>query len=347
VPLEIRDAVVDSITGLSKTEISLNKLICLVGISKSRFFDWKKRYHVHNKHNGQLPKQTWILPSEKAAIIDYYGKNPGIGCKRLSYMMVDEDVACVSHNTVYRVLKGEGLLEPSNSKPSLKGTGFDQPTRKHEQWHIDISYINAGGTFYYLCSVLDGYSRFIVHWDIQESMKQEDCQLIVQRAKENVGAPNVRLISDNGPQFKAKQFKSFLKKSGMDQTFTSPYYPQSNGKIERWHKELKKDCVRPKAPRDLKEAKKFIGEFIEHYNYARLHSAIGYATPFDKMLGIESELFSSRKRKLAEAKIRRRVENLKLMNKKTESCPRERPHQLDCPSDNFGNLPAIGFEKIL
>ena len=252
-----------------------------------------------------MPKCTWILDDEREAIIAYYSKNPGIGCKRLSCMMIDEDVAFVSHNTVYRVLKGAGLLEPSSSKPSRKGKGFDQPSRVHSQWHIDISYINVGGTFYYLCAILDGYSRFIVHWEIKESMKQEDCQLIVQKAKEKTGALNVRVISDNGPQFKAKQFKSFIKSAGMDQTFTSPYYPQSNGKIERWHKELKKECVRPRQPRTYKEAKLFIGEFIEYYNYSRLHSAIGYVTPFDKMLGLDEELIASRKIKLEAARKRR------------------------------------------
>jgi len=189
------------------TEISQNRIIRLVGIAKPRFFEWKKRYKQPNLHNGIIPKDTWILDRERQAIIEYYGKNPGIGCRALSYMMIDEDIAYVSHMTVYRTLKAAGLLEPSNAKPSLKGTGFNQPSGPHKQWHIDVSYINAGGTFYYLCSVLDGYSRFIVHWDIRESMKQEDCQLIVQKAKELSGIENVRVISDNGPQFKAREFK--------------------------------------------------------------------------------------------------------------------------------------------
>ena len=258
-----------------------------------------------------MPKDTWILDSERQAIIDYYGKNPGIGCKALSFMMIDEDIAYVSHNTVYRVLKKAGLLEPSVRNSSKKGTGFEQPSKPHSQWHIDISYINAGGTFYYLCSILDGYSRFIVHWDIKESMKQDDCQLVVQKAKEMTGNEDTRVISDNGPQFKAKQFKNFIRSSGMDQTFTSPYYPQSNGKIERWHKELKSRCVRPKQPRDLEEAREFIGEFIEYYNYGRLHSAVGYVTPYDRLIGTDGELAVSRKNKLIMARQNRQREWLK------------------------------------
>ena len=102
-------------------------------------------------------------------------------------MMMDEDVAFVSHNSVHRVLKEAGLIDKSTAKPSLKGTGFVQLIHPHQQWHIDISYINAGGTFI-TCSILDGYSRFIVHWEMKESMTQDECQMVVQRAKENVCA---------------------------------------------------------------------------------------------------------------------------------------------------------------
>jgi transposase InsO family protein len=282
--------------------MSLTAALAVVELDRSRFYDWKRRFGQDNMHNGLIPKASWILPEERKAIIDYYLANPLNGCTRLSYMMIDEDIAYVSHNTVYRVLKSEGLLESQNGKPSLKGSGFDQPTGPHEQWHVDISYINAGGTFYYQCTILDGFSRFAVYHELAESMTQEKIQIIVQKAKEITGADKVRLISDNGPQFKAREFKSFIKSAGMGQTFTSPYYPQSNGKIERWHKELKSSCIRVKQPRNLEEAKRFVADFIEVYNYKRLHSAIGYVTPYDKLLNLDDELKSQRKEKLARAK---------------------------------------------
>ncbi len=109
----------------------------------------------------------------------------------------------------------------------------------HQHWHIDVSYINICGTFYYLCSVLDGYSRFIVHWDMRESMREADIEIILERAKEKYPEARPRIISDNGPQFIARDFKEFIRISGMTHVRTSPYYPQSNGKIERWHKSLK------------------------------------------------------------------------------------------------------------
>lgn len=298
--------------------VPLSKMLKALGITTPRFYDWKKRKGEDNKHNGMMPKTSWILPEERQAIIDYHQKNPLNGCKRLSYMMMDEDVAYVSHNTVYRVLSSEGLLDKSGATPSLKGRGFKQPEKPHQHWHIDVSYINAGGTFYYLCSILDGYSRFVVHHAIAETMTNETVQRIVQAAKEKTGAKRCRLISDNGPQFKAKQFKSFIKMAGMDQVFTSPFYPQSNGKIERWHKELKQTCIRPSAPRNLKEAKAYVEAFIEDYNYKRLHSAIGYATPYDKLIGLEEGLRLERAAKLKRAAERRKVAWAKLKEKEPQ-----------------------------
>src|SRR5499426_4927981 len=99
-------------------------------------------------------------------------------------MMLDEDVVAVSPTTVYRVLSKAGLLQPWNATPSKKGTGFVQPLAPHEHRHTDISYLNICGTFYYLCSVLDGCSRAIVHWDLRASMKEQEVECILERAKE-------------------------------------------------------------------------------------------------------------------------------------------------------------------
>ena len=160
-------------------------------------------------------------------------------------MMLDADIVAVSPTSVWRVLGQAGLLSKWNGKPSKKGTGFEQPLAAHQHWHIDVSYINISGTFYYLCSVLDGCSRYIVNWDLRESMTEADIEIILQAAKEKYPEARPRIISDNGPQFIAKDFKEFIRISGMTHVRTSPYYPQSNGKIERWHKPLKGKCTRP------------------------------------------------------------------------------------------------------
>jgi putative transposase len=217
-------------------------------------------------------------------------------------MMLDADVVAVSPSSVYRVLKQAGRIGPFNGEPSLKGTGFHQPLKAHEHWHVDISYINISGTFYYLCSLLDGMSRSIVHFEIHESMTEPQVELILQRAREKYPDATPRIISDNGPQFIAKDFKQFIRICGMTHVRTSPYYPQSNGKLERFHKTIKSECIRPQTPLSLDDARRAVEKYVLHYNTVRLHSSIGYVTPADKLAGREKEIFAKRDRKLNEAR---------------------------------------------
>ena len=168
-----------------------------------------------------------------------------------------------------------------------------------------MSYLNVCGTFYYLCTLLDGCSRYVVHWEIKESMTEADVEIIVQRAREKFPGVTPRIISDNGPQFIAKDFKEFIRICGMTHVRTSPYYPQSNGKLERWHRSVKSECIRASTPLSLEDARRSVLDYVTHYNEVRLHSAIGYVTPKDKLEGREADLFAARDRKLAEARERR------------------------------------------
>lgn len=290
-----------------RTKIAVSKLIKPLSFSRSKYYSWVDRYGMDNRHNGLMPRDYWLLPEEKRAIVDYHYKNPLNGYRRLSFMMIDEDVVCVSPKTVYRVLKNEGVLGKQAPKTSAKGKGFHQPDGPHQHWHVDVSYLNICGTFYYMCSVLDGYSRYIVDWDIKESMKEDDIEIIVQRALEKCPYVKPRIISDNGPQFVSKEFKVFIKVTGMDHVRTSPYYPQSNGKIERYHREIKQDCIRAKTFVSLSQAKKAVTEFVDHYNNKRLHAAIGYVAPIDKLNGREDEIFRLRDMRLEAARQKRKL----------------------------------------
>jgi transposase InsO family protein len=204
-------------------------------------------------------------------------------------------------------LSRAGLLRKWNGKKSLKGTGFEQPPEPHQHWHIDVSYINVSGTFYYLCSVLDGYSRAIVEWDLREAMRETDIEIVLEAAKEKYLDARPRIISDNGPQFIARDFKEFIRISGMTHVRTSPYYPQSNGKLERWHKSLKSECIRPGVPLTIEDARRLIGSYVEHYNTVRLHSAIGFVTPADMLAGRQNEIHAARDRKLEQARQQRQL----------------------------------------
>ena len=284
-------------TGLAQTQL-LNWL----GIPASKYYDWRRRYGQPNAHNGQTPRTFWLLPEERQAILDFQSKHPEEGYRRLCYMMLDANVAAVSPSSVYRVLKGAGRLSSQRQTLSAKGQGFAQPSQPHAHWHIDVSYLNICGTFYYLCTVLDGYSRYIVHWEIRETMTEADVETILQRAHEAFPEATPRIISDNGPQFVARDFKAFVRLCGMTHVRTSPYYPQSNGKIESWHKTVKRECIRPLTPLNLNDARRIVKRFVETYNTQRLHSGIGYVTPRDRLEGLDGEIMVERGRKLAAAR---------------------------------------------
>jgi transposase InsO family protein len=301
----VRDAVVDYVRQWSeRTELPAARLLRWIGIAGSKYNSWQKRYGKVNEHNAWVPRDHWLTAEEKRAIIDFRRAYPLEGYRALTYMMLDRNIVACSPTSVYRVLKDAGLLGRSPKK-SKKGSGFVQPLTPHEHWHVDVSYINIRGTFYYLCSLLDGCSRFIVHWDLREQMKEQDIEVIVQAAREKFPGVTPRIISDNGPQFIAKDFKTFIRLCGMTHVRTAPYYPQSNGKIERWHKTLKQECIRPKTPLSLTEARAQVSDFVTYYNTIRLHSAVGYITPIDQLEGRAETIYADRERKLERARLNR------------------------------------------
>jgi len=304
---DIRDELVDFVRHWSeRTEICYEQLLGWIELSARKFRDWRVRYGKVNEHNYLVPRDHWLEEWEKKAIIDFYYQYPLEGYRRLCFMMLDRDLVAVSPASVYRVLKAEGLLGNRWQKPSRKGTGFVQPLAPHDHWHIDFSYVNVGGTFYYLCSILDGCSRSIVHWEIREAMKEADAEIVLQRAREKYPQARPQIISDNGPQFVAKDFKEFLRLWQTTHVYTSPHYPQSNGKLERYHRTLKEQAIRPKTPLSLEDARRVVAEFVEHYNTVRLHSALGYVTPQDRLEGRHQEIYAARDRKLEAARERRR-----------------------------------------
>jgi putative transposase len=290
-----------------RAEIPARQLLAWLELATSKFHDWKTRYGKTNEHNGRIPRDFWLEDWEKTAIVDYHDRHPLEGYRRLTFMMLDDDVVAVSPASVYRVLRAAGRLDHRRCSPSKKGTGFVQPLRPHQHWHVDVSYINIDGTFYYLTSVLDGCSRFLVHWELRASMTEQDVEVILQQALEEYPGEKPRIITDNGPQFIARDFKEFIRLVGITHVRTSPHYPQSNGKLERWHGSLKRECVRPTCPATLDEARRRVADFVTHYNHVRLHSALGYITPADKLAALDEVIFAERDRKLEEARERRRA----------------------------------------
>jgi putative transposase len=291
-----------------RTGISYRRIVQWIGIPRSKFYQWQQRYGRVNEHNAWIPRDFWLRDWEKQAILEFWSTHSREGYRRMTYMMLDADTVAVSPSTVYRVLQDAGVLHRWNrDHTSSKGQGFAQPVKPHEHWHIDISYINIQGTFYYLCSILDGFSRYLVAWDLRESMTERHVEIVLQRAHERFPEARPRIISDNGPQFIAKDFKQFVRLNGMTHVRTSPYYPQSNGKMERWHQSAKTECIRPQTPQSLEDALRIVTKYVEQYNTVRLHSAIGYVTPKDKLEGRAEQILAARDAKLEAARQTRRT----------------------------------------
>jgi transposase InsO family protein len=305
----------------------VGRFITWIGVHRGKFYAWKERYGKANEHNWRIPRDHWLTPEEKQSILDFHEKHPLDGYRRLTFMMIDQNVVAVSPTTVHRVLSAAGRLDRWTRRPSRKGTGFEQPLQPHDHWHVDISYVNVAGTFYYLCSILDGCSRFLVHWDLREAMKEADVERVIERARELHPGVSPRIISDNGPQFIAADFKTYIRLTGMTHVRTAPYYPQSNGKIERYHKTIKGDAIRPGSPANAEEARRIIGGYVRHYNTERLHSAIDYVTPADRLAGKHLAIVAERDRKLEAARERRAACRREARN--AERRPASSPEPLD------------------
>lgn len=301
---DVRDEIVDFIfTTKNKTDITKTVLLKMINLSSSKYYTWSSRHGLPNNHNGMIPKSNWLLDWEKEAIVQYAKDHTGEGYRRLTYMMMDEDVVAASPTAVYRVLRQNGLLNKWNlTKKSSKGRGFEQPTGQHLHWHVDIKYVNFKGTFLFLISIIDGYSRYIVHHELRQNMEEFDVELTIQKALEKFPHFAPRIISDNGTQFISKDFAIFLKTSELQHVRTSIAYPQANGKIERFHRTINEEHLKKTSMINLEDARKQINEYVEFYNTKRLHSSLFYLTPNDFLNGTIKEKLELRESKLQEAR---------------------------------------------
>ncbi len=282
----------------------IERSLTVLGLSRATFFRWSKTGGKPNVPRVSTPKSHYLLEWEKERIIEYKKAHPEIGYRRLAFMMLDEDVVAAAPSTVYRVLREAGLITRWTQAGTVAKRGFVQPKRPHEQWHTDIACLNIMGTNYFFIGVLDGYSRAILHHEIRTDMTTLDVQVVLERALEKLGpeAARPRIITDNGGQYVGWEFKLFLRERDVSHSRARPCHPQSNGKIERFHKSLKKtECT---AMGSLEEARRLIARYVEEYNTRRLHAALHYLTPADYLKGEEhvTRRLEERKRKLQQAR---------------------------------------------
>jgi transposase InsO family protein len=289
------------------TGIAVLTLAAFAGVSRRTFRDWLERRGEETKHNGHIPREHWLTPAEMRAITGYCGSRMELGYRTLCWQMVDADIAAASPASVYNVLKRSGLTKKWAEMAEEAKKGFEQPKAVHEHWHIDFSYIRVCGTFYYFISVMDGYSRKILAWGLNRSMEGLWAEIIVAQAKELYPHANPRIITDNGSQFISRDFRELTTLLEIEHTFTSPAHPQSNGKLERFHRTLKSEHVRTSSYFSYEDAKERMGRWIKYYNEERLHAALMYLPPEDVFRGLKEKRLAERRQKLYTAIINRRI----------------------------------------
>ncbi|AEF81422.1 DDE-type integrase/transposase/recombinase [Leadbettera azotonutricia] len=288
-----------------KTGIAMLTLAGFAGVPERTWREWQARRNQETRHNGHIPREHWLTPAETEAIVAYCQSRMKLGYRVLCWQMVDEDVAAASPSSVYNVLKRSGLTKKWAELAEEKKKGFDQPQGVHEHWHIDFSYIRIDGAFYYFISVLDGYSRMILGWDLCRNMDGLNAEILISRTHERHPEARPRIISDNGGQFVSKDFRDLIMLLELEQTFTAPAHPQSNGKLERFHRTFKTEHVRQAAYFGYEDAKARMGRWIKYYNEKRLHGSIYYLSPLDVFEGRTYIRLAERRQKLHSAYIQR------------------------------------------
>jgi putative transposase len=293
----------------ARTGWTVRRILRRLGFPKSRYYDWRAREDgevLDDLVSGARGSPYAILPEEKQAVVEYALRHPKEGYRRLAWMMVDEDVAYLSPSSVYRVLSDADLLYRwKRSKRS--GTPPPEPTGPNERWHTDLMYLRIEDTWYFLVTVLDAYSRYVVHWDLLATMTAAAVRVVVQDALKKTGA-SPEIVTDNGSQFKAKDFKELVRDFELEHIRIRTYHPESNGKVERFHRSTR-EALDETELRNLGRAREIIGRWVEFYNARRLHAALHYLPPAEYWEGDPEARIQERKEKLAEARKHREQVN--------------------------------------
>ncbi|MCX7715667.1 MAG: IS3 family transposase [Clostridia bacterium] len=284
------------------------KLCLLYGVTKSTVHRWEKESkHPPEKRVGRNPYE--ILDEEVRKVIEYRTSSDErrrISHKKLTYMMIDEDIVYLSVSSVYRILKKHRLLGPSYKEKGDAGDEYaEKPAYVHHHWHVDIAYVKIYGEFFYLVAMLDGYSRFVLGWKLMLDMTKQSVTLFAQKVCDEYPEATPKIIHDNGSQFVSHEFKNLLRENGCFDIATRVRHPETNGKIERFFGLVRQEALGPNSPVTLFSAEKVIEEYVRYYNNTRLHSSIGYVAPIEVFKGTHEEIFTKREQKRAEAKKKR------------------------------------------
>ena len=315
-------------------------ILRLLGLKAGRYYAWLKR-QWDDRLEDRSPtahNPDELLADEVEAIKTYALAHPEEGCQRLAWMMVDEDVAYVSGSSVYRVLNAADLLYRWKRPDHETQNWLSRPVEPHERWHTDLMYLWVSGHWYFFVGVLDSYSRYIVHWELLMSMRAEETKDVIRRAKQRYPDASPQVVTDNGTQFVCREFRKLLKELSMEHIRIRRRHPESNGRIERFHRSLR-EGISEKDMGNYYQAVDTITDWVNYYNHERLHSALNYLSPYEYFAGDPDARMAERRAKLHDARRYRRRENLRRSGRPADTvempawdaCTGKSKDALDCP----------------
>ncbi len=297
----------------NRTGYSVEKLLSLYGIAPSTYYGWFNAKSLKNNRPKRNKNFKALLPDEIEAVKTFRSDHPEPGYRKLAWMMVDQNIAFIPEITVYRLLKGLNMLSVGIPGDVAGSEYKNKPLYVHHHWHTDIAYIKIRNIFYYLIMMLDGYSRFLLNWELMTDMTEISVSLFVQETREKYPERKPMLIMDNGTQFVSRDFKDLLSEIDLHPVHTRRNHPQTNGKIERMNGTVKTEAIRKNTPVTHGEACRILNDYEYEYNYQRLHAGIKYLRPADVFFGRDKTVLNNRKMKILVARQNRISKNKALV----------------------------------
>jgi putative transposase len=300
------------------SELSVRQTLQELGVNRATFYAWYRRYRADGEA-GLTPKplaarRYWnrIPPPIRQRVVDAALADPERSPRELAWQLTDRTGHFLSESSVYRILKAHDLITSPAFVVITAADRFAHPTtRPNELWQTDFTYLRVvGWGWYYLSTVLDDYSRYILAWTLTTTMAATDVATTLDLARAKAGVDRVavhhrpRLLSDNGPCYISGQLATYLATHGLTHTRGKPYHPMTQGKIERYHRSMK-NVVKLEHYYSPWELERAIGRFVEHYNNRRLHEALQNVTPADVYYGRQATILSRRER-IKQATLKRR-----------------------------------------
>ncbi len=286
--------------------LPVRQTLAQIGIAKSTFYAWLDRYAVGGldalEDRKPRPGRVWnrIRDDVRQTIVTFALDQPELSPREIATAFTERERTYVSEASVYRLLRAEGLITSPALIVMKAADRFANPTTAINQlWQTDFTYLKVTGWgWYYLSTVLDDFSRYIVAWKLCPTMAAADVTATLGLALQASGLQAVdrrpRLLSDNGPSYLATELADWLAQQGMSHTRGKPYHPMTQGKIERWHLSLKSRILLENyyLPGDLERA---VAAFVEHYNHRRYHESLDNLTPADVYFGRGQRILDMRR----------------------------------------------------